>query len=191
MPEPAAPTNGTGLPAAAAPVVGFGAPLVMMAACLGRIEELCAALMDIVEHLARQDADQHAQQAASALMHGFDIATAQHHADQESDLFPALIESMAGSDAHCLQALTQGLTAEHRQFEQGWRELRRWLSQVADGLAPATTGSDPAAFVEACQRHIARERAELLPMAARLLSDTELDRIGRSMCARHGAAQAT
>lgn len=189
MPELAAPTNGPGLPAAAAPGVGFEAPLVMMAACLGRIEALCAALMGIVEHLARQGADLHAQHLASALMHGFDEGTLQHHADQESDLFPALINSMAGSDAHCLQALTRGLTAEHRQFEQAWRGLRRWLSQLASGQVAAAPGADPAAFVDACRQHIARERAELLPMAARLLSDAELDRIGQAMRARRAAVQ--
>ncbi|HOA95491.1 MAG TPA: hemerythrin domain-containing protein, partial [Quisquiliibacterium sp.] len=33
---------------------------------------------------------------------------------------------------------------------------------------------------------IAREEAELLPMAARLLGDTDLERIGRAMRQRRG-----
>lgn len=189
MPELAAPMNDLGLLEPAAPVVGFEAPLEMMAASHRRIEELCATLMRLVAHLDSDGADLHAQQAASALMHGFDEATTQHHAEQESDLFPALIDSMAGSDAHCLQALTQGLAAEHRQFEQRWRVLRRWLSQVAGGQSSAAPGADPAAFVDACRQYMARERAELLPMAARLLSDAELDRIGQAMRARRAAAR--
>lgn len=189
MPELAAPTNDPSQPGPAAPARGSEAPLQALAACHDRIEALCDSLLHLVAHLARQGADLHAQQVAGALMLGFEEASLQHHADEESDLFPALIESMAGSDAHCLRALTRGLTAEHRQVENDWRGLRRWLSQVANGQVTAATGADPAAFVDACQQHIARERAELLPMAARLLSDAELDRIGQAMCARRAAVQ--
>jgi hypothetical protein len=38
------------------------------------------------------------------------------------------------------------------------------------------------------EQHIAREETELLPMAARLLNDAELDRIGLAMRIRRGVA---
>lgn len=41
-------------------------------------------------------------------MRYFDTA-ARHHEDEEQDLFPALLESMAGSDAVCLRELTASL----------------------------------------------------------------------------------
>ena len=41
-------------------------------------------------------------------------------------------------------------------------------------------------FVGLYERHIALEESELLPMAARLLSDAELDRVGLAMRARRG-----
>jgi hemerythrin-like domain-containing protein len=47
-------------------------------------------------------------------------------------------------------------------------------------------GDEVQAFAGLYQRHIAREEAELLPMARRLLSDGELDRIGAAMRARRG-----
>ena len=47
-------------------------------------------------------------------MRDFDTSARHHHDDEERDLFPALIESMAGSDAVCLRELTAALTAEHR-----------------------------------------------------------------------------
>ena len=37
-------------------------------------------------------------------------------------------------------------------------------------------------------RHVEREEKEPLPMAARLLGDDELERIGRAMRKRHGIA---
>jgi hypothetical protein len=36
-------------------------------------------------------------------MRYFDVAARQHHEDEEQDLYPALLESMAGSDAICLR----------------------------------------------------------------------------------------
>ncbi len=42
-----------------------------------------------------------------------------------------------------------------------------------------------AAFIQPYERHIAREESELLPVAKRILSELELDRVGRSMRERH------
>jgi len=41
-------------------------------------------------------------------------------------------------------------------------------------------------FIGLYERHIAREEGDLLPMAARLLGDDALDRIGRAMRERRG-----
>ena len=51
--------------------------------------------------------------------------------------------------------------------------------------------SDGPGFVRLYEQHIAREEAELLPMATRLLSDVELDRIGLSMRRRRGVVAVT
>ncbi len=48
--------------------------------------------------------------------------------------------------------------------------------------------ADVPGFVSHYEQHIAREDTELLPMAARLLSDAELDRIGLAMRSRRGLA---
>lgn len=46
-----------------------------------------------------------ARTAAISLLRYFDTSAGHHHADEEDDIFPALIESMAGSDAICLRAM--------------------------------------------------------------------------------------
>ena len=124
-------------------------------------------------------------------MRYFDTSAVHHHADEEVDLFPALIEAMAGSDAVCLRELTASLTAEHRELEQRWRTLRRRLEPVARGNASTLTDDEVRDFIGLYERHMSREEAELLPMAARLLSDAELDRIGLAMRARRGAFEPT
>jgi hemerythrin-like domain-containing protein len=145
----------------------------------------------LVAHLVEHGADRQAHEAAVALMRYFNTAAVHHHADEEVDLFPALIESMAGSDAVCLRELTASLSTEHRELEQRWRALRIQLEQVARGDAAALLGDEVQEFTDLYQRHIAREEAELLPMAGRLLGGAELDRIGQAMRARRGAFEPT
>ena len=174
------------LPGHSAPAVGFEVPLEMLAACHGRVQHQCETLLRLVTHLQTQGADRSAQEAASAVMRYFDTAARHHHEDEEQDLFPALLESMAGSDAVCLRELTASLCSDHRMLEHRWAALRQRLLQVAKGIASTLTDVDVAGFVQLYEQHIALEEAELLPMATRLLSDFELDRIGLAMRSRRG-----
>ncbi|HZH08347.1 MAG TPA: hemerythrin domain-containing protein [Lautropia sp.] len=174
------------VPGHASPGVGFEAPLEMLSACHHRIERQCSTLRRLAQHLATRGNDPEAREAAGAVLRYFQTAAAHHHADEEENLFPALIESMAGSDAVCLRELTEGLAADHRELEIHWQRVRIELNRVAAGDGVSLTASDVDAFVSAYQRHIAREEGELLPMAARLLSDDVLDSIGRAMRERRG-----
>ena len=174
------------LPGHAAPSAGFEAPLEMLAACHHRVERQCATLRRLVTHLARHAADDDARIAAAAVMRYFDTAAKDHHADEETDLFPALMESMAGSDAVCIRDLVDTLTQDHRALESHWRCLRQALQGIAAGKALALEVADVEPFIGLYERHIAREEGDLLPMAARLLGDDALDRIGRAMRERRG-----
>ncbi|HET9977848.1 MAG TPA: hemerythrin domain-containing protein [Burkholderiaceae bacterium] len=174
------------LPGHAAPAVGFEAPLAMLSACHGRIEQQCNTLRRIAPYLATHGADAQVRDAAAAVMRYFDSAAVHHHADEERDLFPALIESMAGSDAVCVRELTANLVAEHRELEAHWRQVRSQLAPLAAGTAATLAADDVDVLVALYERHIAREEAELLPLAARLLGEAEHDRIGRAMRERRG-----
>lgn len=173
-------------PGFSSPAASTEAPLEMLAACHIRVQSQCATLTRLVAHLAQHGSDDQARTAATNIMRYFETAALQHHADEEEDLFPALIESMAGSDAVCIRELTEGLSADHRQLEAIWAGLKQTLEQVAGGQ-PALLSSDKVmAFVDLYERHIALEEDELLPMAARLLSDNDITRIGRAMRERRG-----
>lgn len=169
-----------------APSAGFEAPLEMLAACHGRVERQCATLRRLADHLPMHGADAQAREAATAVMRYFDTAAVHHHDDEERDLFPALLEAMAGSDAVCLRELTEALRDDHRRLADLWQAVRRGLAGVAAGDAKAFDAAQAQALVDAYRRHIEREDAELLPMAARLLDDAALQAIGEAMRARRG-----
>jgi hemerythrin-like domain-containing protein len=168
--------------------VGFEAPLEMLAACHQRIEQQCDTLRRLVAHLARHGADEAARAAAGGVIRYFDTAAVSHHADEEVDLFPALVESMAGSDPVCIREMTGVLSAEHRRLEALWRDLRVELEDVVAGRGASLDGAGVEAFTSFYARHVEREEKELLPMASRLLGDDELERIGRAMRERRGIA---
>lgn len=169
------------LPGVSTPAIGPEAPLEILAACHERIRHQCATLRRLVPHLARHGADARARTAATSVMRCFDASVKDHHADEEESLFPALIESMAGSDAVCLRELTRGLTAEHRALEAAWQLVRDALVRVAAAESAFLATDDVEVLVNLYQGHIAREESELLPMAERLLSDDDLAQIGRAM----------
>lgn len=175
------------LPGAEAAAVGFDTPLAMLAECHRRVEDQCATLQRLLPHLAAHGPDRAAAEAASAVLRYFDLAGPKHHADEEADLFPALLESMAGSDAVCLRELTEGLAAQHREFEWRWAALRTPLAEIAAGRAAVLDAPAVAAFCALYAEHIAREERELLPLAQRLLPEAVQADIGRAMRQRRGA----
>ncbi|MCD0501800.1 hemerythrin domain-containing protein [Bordetella petrii] len=175
-------------PGFSSPAAGPDAPLDLLSACHERMGRQCATLKRLAAHVAAHGADAAAQTAAASVLRYFDTAAVHHHSDEEEDLFPALIESMAGSDAVCLHALVDGLTREHRQLEAAWRRLHGPLQAVEDGRSAELDAAQVDAFCALYATHIQREEEELLPMAARLLSDQALGDIGQAMRARRGGA---
>ncbi|MBK7956090.1 MAG: hemerythrin domain-containing protein [Candidatus Accumulibacter sp.] len=169
------------LAAFSALAAGMEAPLELLSACHRRAEGQCAILRRLVAHLLAHGVDEEACTAAANVLRYFDISARQHHADEEDDLFPALIESMAGSDAVCLREMIEGLTADHRVLEAVWRRLRGVLERIAAGEDVGFFEDHVEVMVGKYERHIEFEERELLPMAARLLSDDDLARVGRAM----------
>ena len=158
----------------------------MLAACHQRIQRQCDTLQRLLPHVAAQGVDTQACEAAQAVMRYFDQAAADHHADEEQDLFPALLEAMAASDAVCLRELVGMLTQQHRELELHWQVLRQGLAHIAAGEALTLDAALVERFVAAYTQHLAREESELLPMATRLIDDARLRDIGRAMRLRRG-----
>lgn len=163
----------------------FEWPLGMVSECHARIARHCATLQRLVRQSTDRGCDAEARAAAALLVDELDLSMRQQRADDE-DLFPALLEAMAGSDAVCLREMTAHLSAQHRELDARWRRVRGQLERVVAGEDVLIEPEEVDALVTLYGRHIEREEHELLPMAARLLSDSDLERLGRSMRGRRG-----
>ena len=178
------------IPGFSTPAAGPDQPLALLAACHERMERQCATVRRLAAHVAAHGADDMARTAAASVLRYFDTAAVHHHQDEEEDLFPALIESMAGSDARCLHALVDGLTQEHRQLEAAWSGLQAVLQAWSDGRPAELDPARVEAFCSLYAEHIRREDEELLPMAQRLIDDHALADMSRAMRARRGGGAA-
>src|SRR4029079_1173822 len=110
-------------------------PLATLLACHQQIGRQCETLAGLVPYLEQRGADEEMRAGVATVIRYFDMATLQYHADEEVDLFPALLEANARSDPRCLRALTQLLSAEQCELESRWRRLRKVLAAVARGDA--------------------------------------------------------
>lgn len=173
-------------PGFTSPAAGFEAPLEMLSACHGRVESQCQTLLRLVPHLAANGPDQAAREAAQNVMRYFDTSAPHHHADEEEDLFPALLQSAPQTEQAPLRELVAALKAQHRELEQAWGELRWKLEGVWLGTLSELSAEEVGHLVDLYRSHIEREETELLPLAARVLEATQLDNVGRAMRLRRG-----
>lgn len=170
---------------------GFREPLGLLSDCHRRIERFLAALVSVASRggarLEPQD-----RRLLEAALHYFATAAPRHTADEEESLFPRLRASGDPQAAAALEAV-QRLEADHRVAEGHHAAVddlgRRWLSV---GTLPDTDAAALVQHLDALQRiydaHINVEDRELFPTAARLLSRSELEAVGREMAHRRGVS---
>ena len=152
-------------------------PLAKFYTCHRRVLSHCGTLRRLVSYLAEGGCDRTAQVISHNLLRFFDNEVPQTYAHEEEDLFPALIESMAGSDAICLHDLTRGSAQQHRALATQWNTLRGPLEEIAAGRETLLPAQSVEAFARHWSDHIGLEEGELLAMASRMLTDDELARI--------------
>ena len=162
----------------------FNAPLEMLHACHDRIMDQCATLQKLMQHLPAQGCDTQAQQAAQAILRYFDTAGKFHHQDEEVDLFP-LLQATHNAEA---DELIKRLLDEHQAMDALWLVLRGQLQTIAAGNSATLERNVVTDFSLAYGRHVMLENMKLLPLAAKLLNQQQLNNIGKKMADRRGVA---
>lgn len=130
-----------------------------------------------------------ARAIAKETMEFFHGAVFGHHADEERELFPSVLEKSApGAEREQVQRYVTQLIAEHRTIEARWRELEPHLEKIAKGRDDAVlVGDDIARLVKDYQAHALLEENEFLPLAARILGrhSSDMRDLGLSLHIRH------
>ncbi|HSI55083.1 MAG: hemerythrin domain-containing protein [Ramlibacter sp.] len=156
-------------------------PLGLFSQCHARTLEECLDLRKLVLLLRETGWSTRAQQASRDILRHFDQEATQNHVEEEACLFPALLDSMAGTEPDCLREMTSTLARQHSGLERMWARLRPQLEAICTGQSAALSSADVEDFIEANVRHIESEENGLLPMAQRLIAGRELPRLRSSI----------
>lgn len=112
-----------------------------------------------------------ARRVAEQSLAFFRSAVFEHHADEERELFPAVLAAATvGEEREQVRSLAQQLTREHRQIEGLWKSLEPSLKRVAKGQDSELNTRDLALLVEVYTAHARFEESDFLPLAHRILS---------------------
>ena len=107
-------------------------------------------------------------------------AVHEHHAEEEQELFPAVLTSATrGPEREQVQVIVDRLVAEHRQIEAMWSRLEPGLKAVGKGLDAEVDAAAVQRLVDTYVGHACYEEQEFLP-----LSQTILGRAGHSPVTR-------
>ena len=170
------------------PAASFDHPFEMLDGCHERIRRQCATIAAIATHVIDHGVDDEARGAARGVVRFFETAGANHHRDEENDLFPALLQHVPGAELNAALSIVTRLRHDHRRLDALWVDMRARLARVAEGEAAELPLEVVECFAAAYERHIALEETHLLPMARRVLDDRLVGLLGARMARRRGVA---
>lgn len=166
----------------------FDRPLDLLAACHRRIERFTDTLLACAEGSDGGALSGDRRQAFEAALGYFRTAGPLHTADEEASLFPRM--RLAGNPAAgSLRDTLDALEADHRNAELAHARVdaiaARWL---AEGTLPDAALRSLVMDLRDLRRlydfHIALEDDDVFPLAAGMLTASDLEAIGREMRAR-------
>lgn len=164
---------------------GADAPLETFAQCHAGILEHLA---DFGQLPALLEPALRARRIAADMLAFFRHAVYEHHADEERELFPAMLASAGpGDERDYVQAIVDRLTREHRQVEQAWERLEPDLRAVAKGHDSTLAPLAVATLVATYRAHATYEEQVFLPLAQAILSRNanHMAALGVSLHLRH------
>jgi hemerythrin-like domain-containing protein len=151
--------------------------------------------VDIVNHLemlgglpALLAPARRAREIATNMLVFFDTVIVQHHAEEEQELFSAVLRSaMKGREQARVEEAIERLTTQHRQIEAWWSRIKPQLKQISKGHDADLDPAAVAQLIRGYRAHAAAEEAEFLPLAQTILgrNSNHMEALGLSLHMRH------
>ena len=164
----------------------FDQPVAVLKHCHDRIRKQLKTMELLASPAVLAATPEEVRQAAGAVLRYFEKAAPHHHEDEEQDLLPMLVDIARNEDAALLAGLMPGILDEHRQMELLWQRLQPQLAAIAAGESATLDRSDAARFGELYLAHMDKEEGHIAPMAKRLFSAEQMQRLGNAMRTRRG-----
>jgi hypothetical protein len=133
------------------------------------------------------DAANQARQVAQATLDLFRHTIAPHHAEEEAELFPAVLQSADPVERRTARGMVDRLIAEHREVEALWKRLEPSVRAAARGHRTEVDAEAMEELVRAFLRHARYEETVFLPLAERILgrNGNHMAALGLALHLRH------
>lgn len=159
----------------------------------GSHEDIAGGLRQLQELPALAEALERARSIAAATLRLFDEVVLEHHADEEQELFVAVVRSCRDArESNRARELVDRLTMEHRRIEQMWQRLRPAVVLTAAGKVAHAPALDDQVrdLVMAYSAHARFEEEQFLPLADAVLgrNANHMAALGVSLHLRHAPA---
>lgn len=155
----------------------FDNPMELLGACHDNVRRFTGQLAQLVNLQRENSFDENAKTLATQILRYFDQAAPHHHADEEENLFPALL----GLNDEALNANIKRLYQEHQQMAAAWQLLRPQLIQIQNKQAADL--SSASTFCKLYEEHALFEDEQIYPHAQSLQPET-LQQLGLLMAER-------
>ena len=126
--------------------------------------ELSARLPELVEAANR------ARKTAQDTLDLFRTTVLPHHAEEEAELFPAVLRACNAAERERVRPIVDRLSADHRAVEALWKQIEPAIRAAAKGNAPEVDAEAMEEIVRKLLRHARYEEVVFLPLAERILS---------------------
>jgi hypothetical protein len=133
------------------------------------------------------DTANHARQLAQTTLDLFRDIIIPHHAEEEAELFPAVLQSANAAERKAIRGMIERLTAEHREVEGLWKRLEPSVRTAARGNRSEVDAEVMEEVVRAFLRHARYEETVFLPLAERILgrNGNHMAALGLALHLRH------
>lgn len=135
------------------------------------------------------------RQIASHALGFFRAAAFEHHAEEERELFPAVLASATKGEEHDkVAAIVDQLTREHRQIEATWKQLEPALKAIAKGQDAHMPADELTATLTSLitdyRGHAHFEEVYFLPLSQTILgrNGDHMAALGLALHTRHAMA---
>jgi hemerythrin-like domain-containing protein len=138
-------------------------------ACHQQIHLHLEQLADVLVQIEAQADESQYRQQAEVIEAFFSGSSRQHHAEEEKNVFPALLASDNAELVHAVRTLKQ----DHGWIEQNWLELAPMLRAIAQGedwVDMAELKHTVEVFLSLCHDHIVLEETLIYPESKRQFS---------------------
>ena len=153
-----------------------------LSACHTRMMHFLSVLERLPAHLADHGLDADARDAIAAVHRYFSEAAPLHHADEDEDVYPALLACAVQHGDASLPVRLQQIQQAHPHLEARWQALSAHLTAI---LAGAPVQEEPIqAFIAASRAHLHEEEADILPVARVWLDAETRRRLAHTMARR-------